>query len=336
MTTPPTTSSPTASPTPRALAGPLLAVVAVLALLAPSTGAAAADPGEVALADQAPTAKEADQIATSWTGKQLANAKPLDRPDVVGGLPLPDPPGRAPVLVPPVAPKLKVGKAPAAARLLSGSPWNGPGDQRPAVTIGRLFFDRHGTSWTCSATVVTAFNHDLLLTAGHCVFDWYHREWSTRMIFVPAYRDGDEPQGRWVVRKKIIPRSLYEGSDHAEDDRAALALRTNASGWHIADWVGTQGVVFYEQRAGTLVHDFGYPAASPYDGRRLIYCRGRIRDDDGLACDMTAGASGGPWLSRFDGTSGYVMSTNCCGRGVLYGAPFEDGMEHLYRVAERL
>ncbi|MEM8536079.1 MAG: hypothetical protein AAGF95_34965, partial [Chloroflexota bacterium] len=49
----------------------------------------------------------------------------------------------------------------------------------------------------------------------------------------------------------------------------------------------------------------GYPTASPYNGGRMRYCPNRYFDSYGfvgtigVACYMTRGASGSPWLTNF-------------------------------------
>jgi hypothetical protein len=72
--------------------------------------------------------------------------------------------------------------------------------------------------------------------------------------------------------------------------------------------VGGQGVAFNAAR-GQDMYAFGYPAADPYDGTKLIYCSGTVfdafpSDGIGMGCDMTGGASGGPWFLQFDEGSG--------------------------------
>ena len=49
---------------------------------------------------------------------------------------------------------------------------------------------------------------------------------------------------------------------------------------------------------------YGYPAARPFDGKTLWSCSGTVVDDtfggsqdQGLACNMTGGSSGGGWLT---------------------------------------
>jgi hypothetical protein len=60
-----------------------------------------------------------------------------------------------------------------------------------------------------------------------------------------------------------------------------------------------------------------------------------------MGCDMTAGASGGPWLARFDAAAGRgtivsVSSFKYVGDGhTMYGPYFGRAARELYRMAER-
>jgi hypothetical protein len=73
---------------------------------------------------------------------------------------------------------------------------------------------------------------------------------------------------------------------------------------------------------------FGYPAAGKYHAKDLIYCKGSTINDPngvgtwGMACNMTGGSSGGPWLTGTtnpaDG-SGQLSSLNSYGyQGLTY------------------
>jgi len=72
--------------------------------------------------------------------------------------------------------------------------------------------------------------------------------------------------------------------------------------------VGGQPIEFGRRAATEAV--FGYPEEPPYDGRVLDYCDGTLSPDPygladaGLACALTEGVSGGPWLSGFDPATG--------------------------------
>jgi len=88
-------------------------------------------------------------------------------------------------------------------------------------------------------------------------------------------------------------------------------------------------------------------AESPYNGQELSYCEGATHpdpyhatSDSGVACAMTEGASGGPWLSGFDASSGSGTITSVSsfkygdGSPALYGPPFGPEAAALYRQAE--
>src|SRR3712207_7483597 len=64
------------------------------------------------------------------------------------------------------------------------------------------------------------------------------------------------------------------------------------------------GVTGVQTCALPILYSFGYPASQKYHGNDLTYCAGPISTDPnnanltwGMACDMTGGSSGGPWVS---------------------------------------
>ena len=64
---------------------------------------------------------------------------------------------------------------------------------------------------------------------------------------------------------------------------------------------------------GETLSAFGYPAGPPYNGSQLVYCRDEAGIDSvvgswAIVCDMTGGASGGPWLAE---TSNAGTTTGC-------------------------
>jgi hypothetical protein len=79
---------------------------------------------------------------------------------------------------------------------------------------------------------------------------------------------------------------------------------------------------------------FGYPAAGKYRGNDLVYCKGTLRNDPhgadtwGMACNMTGGSSGGPWIAESTNpgtTEGKVASLNSYGYSgltVMFGPKF--------------
>ncbi|MCX4767220.1 hypothetical protein OG562_40895 [Streptomyces sp. NBC_01275] len=147
-------------------------------------------------------------------------------------------------------------------------------------------------------------------------------------------------------------------------------------GVRLADVVGSQHVAFNQPYNQTMFA-FGYPnegswdtVSTPvpepgqepdttrkisryrYDGRSLVECNGStwkdfiLKTDYEMTCNMTGGASGGPWFQNFDpvtgiGTQVGVNSTKypnfVSGEGVWMIAPhFEDNDQLLYNTVQNL
>ncbi|WP_228011141.1 trypsin-like serine peptidase [Nonomuraea phyllanthi] len=234
----------------------------------------------------------------------------------------------------------------AAARPLTstaGSRWSTGG--AVARTTGRVFLTMAGADFVCSASTVKSGNRDVVVTAGHCVKDGAG-EWAANWTFVPGYgTGGEQPYGQFAARRMFVAGPWSRGGDD-NYDVGMVALATSG-GRHVADVVGTQEIAFNAARGGQAF-GFGYPADPPYDGGHLVYCAGRLRADpygqsrdQGLSCDMTAGSSGGPWMTGFDPATGKGTITSLSSfkysddQGTMYGPYLGDAAKALFASAER-
>lgn len=223
--------------------------------------------------------------------------------------------------------------------------WAAPGGVR--ATTGKVFFSVHGGDFVCSAGTVAAANRDLVVTAGHCAQD-YTGAWAENWIYVPGYDQGTRPYGGFAARQVFVPTAWAARRDENYD--VALVALAPTGGRHVADVAGAQGIAFgpVPRSPGSVVYGFGYPVGGHYDGERLAYCQGRtspdahrLTRDQGLPCDMAEGASGGPWLARFDSATGtgVVMSVNSFkyadDPGTMYGPFFGPAVRRLYERAQR-
>ncbi|MER5780507.1 peptidase [Streptomyces mobaraensis] len=191
-------------------------------------------------------------------------------------------------------------------------PWKGT----PMKTVGRLFFvNANGDDTWCTATAVRSGNHSVVMAAGHCV----RRPASpdntyTDLVFVPGYDKGERPYGVFPVAATVTPASWAKD---AVGDVAALTVDP-VKGRKLTDAVGGQPVAF-DRAPGAKVTSFGYPATSPQRGESPLTCTGTAKEAPGdelvMPCDMTGGASGGPWLADFDAKSGLgtLVSVNSHG-----------------------
>jgi len=196
--------------------------------------------------------------------------------------------------------------------------WTGSRTSPPASTSGKIFFvGDDGLNYVCSGSTVNSGGKNLVYTAGHCVHgggssrQWYEE---STWVFAPAYDEtssNPSPYGMWTAGQLWSLTAWIQSGDRRYDIGVAV-MQTDGSGRHIVNVVGGQGIE-WNYPLVQFVYQFGYPQRSPFDGRTLQYCTGTTYDDggnEGIDCNMTEGASGGPWLDDFDGTFGRLDSVN--------------------------
>ena len=219
-----------------------------------------------------------------------------------------------------------------------GAQWTGGG--KVGTTAGRVFFTYQGRQASCSGNAVTSGNKSTVITAGHCVkLDGaFHTNW----VFVPGYNNGNAPFGTWTARATMATPQWVASEDINYDVGAAVVNQLN--GQSLTDVVGAQGVAFNQAR-GQAMYAFGWPAAAPYDGTKMIYCSGTtfnalISDGIGMTCDMTGGSSGGPWFLSFNEASGTGTLNSVNSYKInfisiwMFGPYFGTDAQNLYNTAQ--
>ncbi|MFI2187811.1 trypsin-like serine peptidase [Streptomyces sioyaensis] len=317
----------------RAALGALTAAGTLLALLLPAAPAGAAG---VHHGHRSPAPQTA--LDAFWTADRMRAAKPLD-------LATPAPRSTAavrhgaPLTVAPTL--LRLPKTPARPGALpqAGGPWTGGG--AVTKTTGRVFFTYQGRTAACSGDAVTSGNKSTVITAGHCVK--LGGVWHTDWVFVPGYHDGQAPYGKWAATKTLSTPQWTASEDINYDVGAAVVAPLD--GKKLTDVVGGQGLSF-NSGYNRAMYAFGFPAAAPYDGSKLIYCGGTtfkdplFSGDHGLDCNMTGGSSGGPWFASFDEKTGTGLQTSVNSFGyqfwphTMFGPYFGDDAKNLYTTAQ--
>jgi len=172
----------------------------------------------------------------------------------------------------------------------------------PTRTNGKVFFTDDGRNYVCSGTALLSGNKSVVWTAGHCVHDGasnFHTNWT----FVPAYVDDSRPYGTWTARALLTTSGWANSGDLSYDNGAAVVSPNGGSA--LTDVVGGRSIAFnYPRQQQYAAH--GYPAAPPFDGRRLWVCNSPLRYNDtsaspatmGIDCNMTGGSSGGGWIAN--------------------------------------
>jgi len=230
--------------------------------------------------------------AVYWTPAMMRAAKPIEQ--------LVAPPSGRPTSVPAGQPRsVEPRSIPN-----GGAAWTGGG--AVTRTAGRVFFTFNGQNASCSGNAVTSANRSTVITAGHCVK--YQGSWHTNWMFVPGYVDGNAPYGKWTATK-TFSTPQWTATEDINFDIGAAVVGAAADGKSLTDVVGAAGIAFNQPRKQNM-YSFGYSAAAPYDGTKLIYCSGTAIDDFlaskdvGLTCNQTGGSSGGPWFLNFSEATG--------------------------------
>ncbi|SCK27709.1 serine protease [Streptomyces sp. WMMB 322] len=320
----------------RRTAGALVAAGALLGLALQTTPATADSGGSTPTSAVSEAAQE--RAAGAWTAERMREATPVEDLLDVGARAV-ERAGKAvprgeELKIPPLDtdPITKALPEP-------GGPWSGGGDV--VKTTGRVFFKMGDRDASCSGDAVTSDNGSTVITAGHCVK--YQGAWHTDWVFVPGYHDGEAPHGKWTA-SKTLTTPQWESSEDMNFDIGAAVVNP-LDGKKLTDVVGGQGLSF-NAPYNTTMYAFGFPAADPYDGEKLIYCSGTsfqdflLTEDHGLSCNMTGGSSGGPWFTEFDEASGTGLQASVNSFGytflpnTMFGPYFGEDAKTLYETAQ--
>lgn len=246
---------------------------------------------------------------------------------------------------------------------VTGASWTGGG--LVADTTGKVLFAMGGSYFVCSASVVedTANGRSIVLTAAHCVFDEAAGQFASNWMFIPNYDAApagldtagafcsSTQYGCWSA-SALVAHSGYTTAGGFNNQAvqhdfafAVLGAGGHSGGALVEDVVGAQAIAFDANAGGVVVDAFGYPAAQKYKGTDLVYCEGGTGFDANtgdttykLACDMTGGSSGGPWMRDFNATTGTGTLTSLNSYGYsgdksMHGPKFNADTQALYNTA---
>jgi hypothetical protein len=303
------------------------ALLTILALLLPLAVApvAARDPQANAKAEQ-------QRIVNYWTAERIAGAKPRDFIRTADGK---------------FVPKAKPGSGG------TGASWTGGGTV--VGRTGKVLFTMDGSNWVCSASAVndSRSGYSLILTAGHCAYDETNGGFATNWIYVPSFDTAptftcaNTTYGCWTSVGLVVDSGFATAggfnTQATVHDFAISIVGAGTNGTQLdASPRGSYPIAYPAISTGGTVHAFGYPAAGRYHGNDLTYCTGPTFNDVnnsnltwGIACNMTGGSSGGPWLATFT-TTPTLTSLNSYGYSGLsnmYGPKFNGNTQAVYNRA---
>lgn len=222
---------------------------------------------------------------------------------------------------------------------------SGPGARPLNLTTspgqGKVFFTdpANGLNYVCSGGAINNPAKDMVFTAGHCV-NTGSGTWMTNWLYVPAYYYGKTPYGKYPAHYLTSFNGWILGGNLDYD--VGVVNVYPYMGVKLVNYTGGNGL---EYNAGTpKVTIWGYPAAPPYNGEQAYYCQNVATSTYGsrikAGCAMTAGASGGPWLTGYNtkiylGTDDAVTSTNVPGlKGYIASPYFGSDIGTIYKATE--
>jgi V8-like Glu-specific endopeptidase len=162
----------------------------------------------------------------------------------------------------------------------------------------------------CSGTSVVSPHENVVITAGHCVYDegiWADRKW----VFVPGYHHGERPFGTFTAHW-LGTTPAWHAHENENFDVGAAVVGRNEKGQTLAAAVGADRL-----KTGLSPNQtfdvYGYPVEKPFNGGTLQVCReasfighdfGSLFEpgplDLAISCDDSAGGSGGGWVIEGD------------------------------------
>lgn len=192
-------------------------------------------------------------------------------------------------------------------------------------TVGKVFFRSaaDGKDHVCTAATINTAKKNLVETAAHCVYS-VNKGWNSNILFSPKYYNGPSSYGTysWSTARTF---TTYMSTGNSNYDQAFVAFYPR-NGVQLVNAVGGNGFMYGVSTVQTGVRIWGYPVEGKYAGYTTpLYCDGSTRTgsnprDAMMTCDMTGGASGGPWLkNRISVDLGYVMAATS--RRTLSGTP---------------
>ena len=167
-----------------------------------------------------------------------------------------------------------------------------------SLRVGALFEHDPSGNHFCTASVVASPGRDLLITAAHCINGGKNGGHRQDIVFIPGYKDGQEPYGVWIPAHLLVAPQWENSSDPAYD--VGFIVLKPDGGKNIEEVLGANQLGIdpgYENQ----VRVTGYPASQDAP----VTCTGPTSKQSEsqlrFECDgFTGGTSGSPWVARFN------------------------------------
>lgn len=181
----------------------------------------------------------------------------------------------------------------------------------PFRAAGKVFFNIGSGTFICTASLI---GKGLIVTAAHCVSEFGTNTFYSNFQYIPGYKNGAAPYGKWAAKDIFVINSYLNGSDQCsqrgvtcKNDVAVVVvapqgtkLPGTATGWFGYGYDGTG----FTGSGRTHITQLGYPAC--LDNGAIM----ERNDSEGVKTAsyvnntiigtlMCQGSSGGPWIINF-------------------------------------
>jgi V8-like Glu-specific endopeptidase len=169
------------------------------------------------------------------------------------------------------------------------------------LRVGALFDHSASGNHFCTASVVDSPDQNLLITAAHCINGGQGSGYSGDIVFIPDYRDGQEPYGVWTVARLLVPPQWAASSD-PDYDFGFVVLQPHA-GTNIEEILGANQLGT-DSQFQYLVHVTGYPDSANAPISCINWTSEQSSSQLRFECSgYTGGTSGSPWVTHFSSRS---------------------------------
>lgn len=209
-----------------------------------------------------------------------------------------------------------------------------------ALRVGALFEHNAAGNHFCTASVVSSPGKDLLITAAHCINGGKGSSgYNSDIVFIPDYRDGQEPFGVWTPAKLLVAPQWANSSD--PDFDVGFVILQPHNGENIQQVLGANRLAT-DSSYQYLVHVTGYPDSANAPITCINWTSRLSSTQLRFECaGYTGGTSGSPWVTRFSAGShtgtivgvigGYQQGGDT--PAVSYSVRFGQAIVQLYRQA---
>lgn len=166
-----------------------------------------------------------------------------------------------------------------------------------ALRVGALFEHDASGNHFCTASVVASPGKDMLITAAHCIHGGKGSGYRSDIVFIPGYRDGQEPFGVWTPAKLLVAPQWADSSD-PDFDVGFVVLQPN-DGRNIEQVLGANRLMT-DTGFRYVVHVTGYPDSANSPITCVNWTSRQSATQLRFQCGgYTGGTSGSPWVTRF-------------------------------------